>query len=220
MSGEPERPDRKVNRSLKGAIVEGRRALDFFRNGKSEPTVAVFGSSRLSPDDPVSRMAFSFGEVMAKSGIRVLTGGFEGTMGAALEGAGEKGVALEWDPESVLIEEADRRENRLVFAHLSVRKQFFLWPSRAVVLFPGGYGTLDELFEMLALRQTEEWARIPAFCAETPERPFWRPFWEGLEPLLRQAPFLPSGAECPLTVLEDGIVLAERVIEVVEAFDR
>ncbi len=219
MSGGPEKPFRTASRTLKGAIREGRRALGFFRDGKSEPTVAVFGSSRLPSGDPASRMAFSFGEAMARSGIRVLAGGFEGTMGAALEGAGEKGVALEWEPEPVLTEETDRRGNRLVFAHLSVRKQFFLWPARAVVLFPGGYGTLDELFEMMALRQTEEWARIPAFCADTPDRPFWRPFWDGLAPLLRQAPFLAPGAECPLTVVEDGAVLAGKVIEAVKSFD-
>ncbi|MHB8422086.1 MAG: LOG family protein [Leptospirales bacterium] len=209
---------RPVTRSLGRAIREGRRALDFFRDGKSQPTVAVFGSSRLSSEDPASRMAFAFGLAMARAGIRVLAGGDEGVMGSALKGAGEKGVALDWEPELVN-PASDPLGRRLVFAHLSVRKQFFLWPARAVVLFPGGYGTLDELFEMMALRQTEEWARVPAFCADIPGRPFWKPLWGALEPLLREAPYLSPEAECPLRIVDDGCVLAEKVIESVMSVD-
>lgn len=220
MSEGPEPTARPAaSRSLQSAIREGRRALGFFRDGKSQPTVAVFGSSRLSAEDPASRMAFDFGLAMARAEIRVLAGGFEGVMGAALKGAGDKGVALEWEP-GVGSPVPGSLGDRLVFAHLSVRKQFFLWPARAVVLFPGGYGTLDELFEMMALRQSEEWARIPAFCADVPVRPFWRPLWDALEPLLRQAPFLSSEAECPMMVVQDGRVLADKVIEAVKAYDR
>ena len=200
-------------RMLGETVEDGKRALAFFREGKSVPTVSVFGSSRLPESDPACRMARSFGAEMAQSGIRLLAGGREGLMGQALSGAGPMGVPLSWQREGSADGPGGGVELR--FLHLSMRKRFFLWPARAVVLFPGGYGTLDELFELLALRQTEPWARIPAFCAESPERPFWEPFWNTLNRLLRSAPYLDREAECPLPVVGDVDELSRLVREAV-----
>ncbi len=200
-------------RMLGESFEDGQRALAFFGEGKSIPTVSVFGSSRLPEEDPACRMARLFGEYMASSGIRLLAGGQEGLMGQALAGAREFGVALNWQRGGSPVNPSGTNELR--FLHLSMRKRFFLWPSRAVVLFPGGYGTLDELFELLALRQTESWARIPAFCVDVSGRPFWAPFWETLANTLRSAPFLDRDAECPLPVLEDLDELTRRVQEAV-----
>lgn len=202
-----------AGRMLGETVEDGKRALAFFREGKSVPTVSVFGSSRLPENDPACRMARSFGVEMALSGIRLLAGGREGLMGQALAGAGPMGVALSWQREGS--SDGTDGPGELRFLHLSMRKRFFLWPARAVVLFPGGYGTLDELFELLALRQTEAWARIPAFCAEPPERPFWNPFWKTLEGLLRSAPYLDRDAECPLPVVVDVKALSRLVREAV-----
>jgi predicted Rossmann-fold nucleotide-binding protein len=190
------------------------RAFRFFRTLEPGPVVAMFGSSRLPSSDPVCRFARTFGEVMSREGVRVLAGGHDGAMGAALSGAGRWGTALEWDPASGDPHETDRR---LVFRHLFLRKHFFLRKIRAVVLFPGGYGTMDELFELLALRQVNDWAGIPAFCAESPERPFWRPFWDGLSVILKSAPYLPVDAECPLPIESDPDRLGARVLAAVRA---
>lgn len=201
----------RATRMLGETFEDGRRALAFFGEGKSVPTVSVFGSSRLPSDDAACRMARLFGEEMASAGIRVLAGGRESLMGQVLEGARELGVPLTWKREELPEDPVQKRGLR--FLHLSMRKRFFLWPSRAIVLFPGGYGTLDELFELLALRQTESWARIPAFCAEVAGRPFWEPFWETLDRVLRSAPFLDREAECPLPVVREVEELSRRVKE-------
>lgn len=203
--------ERELIRSLER---ETDRAFRFFRTLEPGPAVAMFGSSRLPSSDPVCRFARTFGEAMSREGVRVLAGGHDGAMGAVLSGAGQWGTALEWDPASGNPRGADRR---LVFRHLFLRKHFFLRKIRAVVLFPGGYGTMDELFEFLALRQLEDWAGIPAFCAESPERPFWRPFWDGLSAILKSAPFLPDDAECPLPVESDPGRLGARVLAAVRA---
>ena len=200
-------------RMLGESFEDGQRALAFFGEGKSVPTVSVFGSSRLPEEDPACRMARLFGERMASRGIRLLAGGKEGVMGQALAGAREFGVALNWQRGDS--GEDPAATNGLRFLHLSMRKRFFLWPSRAVVLFPGGYGTLDELFELLALRQTETWARIPAFCVEVSGRPFWEPFWGTLVRIFGAATYLDREAECPLPVLEDMDELTHRVREAV-----
>ena len=202
-----DREERELIRSLE---EEMRRAFRFFRNLGTGPAVSVFGSSRLPPGDPVCRMARMFGESMGREGVRVLVGGHEGTMGATLEGAGAWGTALEWDPVDGKVHETT---HSLIFRHLFLRKHFFLRNIRAVVLFPGGYGTMDELFEFLALRQVDKWAGIPAICAETPERPFWRPFWNGLAPILKSASFLPEGSECPLDIEADPGGLVVKVLE-------
>ena len=207
----------RATRMLGETFEDGRRALEFFGEGKSVPTVSVFGSSRLPEDDPACRMARLFGERMASAGIRLLAGGQEGLMGQALAGARELGVALSWQRGRAPEDRIDGKG--LQFFHLSMRKRFFLWPSRAVVLFPGGYGTLDELFELLALRQTETWARIPAFCAEVSGRPFWEPFWKTLAEVLRSAPYLDRDAECPLPVVRDVEELSRRVGEAVFSWE-
>lgn len=202
--------DREEGELIRSLEEETRRAFRFFRNLENGPAVAMFGSSRLPPEDPVCRMARTFGEAMGREGVRVLAGGHDGAMGAALGGAGSWGTALEWDPDEGKMPETGQR---LVFRHLFLRKHFFLRNIRAVVLFPGGYGTMDELFEFLALRQVDLWAGIPAFCAESPERPFWVPFWNGLAAILKSAPFLPEGAECPLPVESEPERLVEKVLE-------
>lgn len=104
------------------SFEDGQRALAFFGEGKSVPTVSVFGSSRLPEQDPACRMARIFGENMASSGIRLLAGGQEGLMGQALAGAREFGVALNWQRGGS--PDTPPGTNELRFLHLSMRKRF------------------------------------------------------------------------------------------------
>src|SRR5436190_4051622 len=133
-------------------FLRGYRALHFVG-----PCVTVFGSARIKPDDPHYEMARKMGEAIARLGFTVMTGGGPGIMEAANRGAKDVGgrsvgcnIVLPQE------QEPNRYVDRLVeFRHFYVRKVMLAKYSYAFVVMPGGFGTLDEMFEMLTLIQTK-----------------------------------------------------------------
>jgi len=130
---------------------------------KLSPCVTVFGSARLKPDTLAYQAAVETGRLLAERGITVITGGGPGIMEAANKGAFEAGgksiglnitLPFEQKPNPYLNE-------LITFKYFFVRKVMFVSHSEAFVVFPGGFGTLDELFEVLTLMQTEKVARTP-----------------------------------------------------------
>jgi len=140
-----------------------------------EPAVAFFGSSRLSEDAPEYAMAREVARAVAHMGFSVITGGGPGMMEAANRGCREGGglsVGL------TIHLPTEQRTNRFVerecsFRYFFVRKLMFVKHSCAFLIFPGGFGTLDEAFEALTLVQTH---KIPHF----PVLLFGGDFWDGL----------------------------------------
>jgi len=139
--------------------------------------VTVFGSARTDPDHPNYRRAVELGRRMAGSGWMVITGAGSGIMGAAHEGAGRKmsigvNIHLPFEQQANRVIRGDRK--LLNFRYFFTRKLFLLKESSAVVLFPGGFGTMDETFEVLTLLQTGKQAPIPVVMVENIEKDYFR----------------------------------------------
>ena len=127
------------------------------------PAIAVFGSARTRPDDPVYEQAESVGRALAEAGFGVITGGGPGAMEAANKGAREAGgvsvgLGIELPFETGLNPHVDLGVN---FRYFFVRKTMFVKYSQGFVVMPGGFGTLDELFEALTLVQTGKVTSFP-----------------------------------------------------------
>src|SRR5688572_13835204 len=137
--------------------------------------VSVFGSARTSPDDPIYQKAVETGRLLAESGFQVLTGGGPGIMEAANKGArlgGGKSIGC--NIELPFEQDANPYLDEVIeFRYFFVRKTMFVKYSLAFIIFPGGFGTFDELFEALTLIQTGKINNFPVIL-------FGRAYWAGL----------------------------------------
>ncbi len=137
------------------------------------PAVSIFGSARVGSEDPLYEKARNIARLFAETGFNVITGGGPGLMEAANRGAAEGGarsVGLNIQlPEE---QEANSYSNvTLDFRYFFVRKVIFIKYAQAYVVLPGGFGTLDELFEALTLIQTD---RIKPFPVILVESDYWK----------------------------------------------
>jgi uncharacterized protein (TIGR00730 family) len=149
--------------------------------------ISVFGSARTKPTDPMYAAAEEFGRKLVEAGYAVITGGGPGVMEAANKGASEAGgvsvgLGIELPFENGLNEWVD---NGMNFRYFFTRKTMFVKYAQGFVVMPGGFGTLDELFEALTLAQTRKVTSFPVVL-------FGTAYWGGLVDWLRT------------TMLEDG----------------
>lgn len=127
------------------------------------PAIAVFGSARTDPQSPYYQMAHRIGSRLAEAGITTITGGGPGAMEAANKGAAENdgisvGLGIELPFETGLNASVNKGLN---FRYFFVRKTMFVKYSQGFIVLPGGFGTLDELFEALTLVQTQKITSFP-----------------------------------------------------------
>jgi uncharacterized protein (TIGR00730 family) len=149
------------------------------------PSVAFFGSSQTKREDPVYDLAVALAAKVAKKGFAVITGGGPGIMEAANVGAKSAqgkscGVCINLPTEeepNLFID----REYLLSFHYFFVRKVMFVRYAQAFVVFPGGFGTLDELFEALTLIKTKKIDPFPVYLVGTA-------YWAGLIEWLKAMP--------------------------------
>ncbi|MGI8680169.1 MAG: TIGR00730 family Rossman fold protein [Jatrophihabitans sp.] len=142
--------------------------------------VSVFGSARTRPDHPEYATGVDLGAALAKAGFAVITGGGPGAMEAVNRGASEAGgvsvgLGIELPFEQSLNHWVDVGIN---FRYFFARKTMFVKYAQAFVIMPGGFGTLDELFEALTLVQTQKVTRFPVIL-------FGTAYWSGLLQWLR-----------------------------------
>src|SRR5437868_3503379 len=139
------------------------------------PSVAIFGSARTKSDDPAYAAAVETARLLAKAGFGIITGGGPGLMEAANKGAQEGGnlsigcnieLPFEQAPNPYL-------DISLDFRYFFVRKTMFVKYSNAFIIFPGGLGPMDELFEALTLIQTKKVSHFPVIL-------YGSKYWEGL----------------------------------------
>jgi len=181
-----------------------------------KPAVAIFGSARLGEGTPPYRHARDVGRRFAEAGWSVVTGGGPGVMEAANRGAREGGGCsvgfnIELPHEQSLNAYVDVG---LTFQHFYARKTMLVKAAEGFVLFPGGFGTLDELFESLVLIQTGKVFHFPVIL-------MGRDFWQGLLDWM-QTRMLPAGTIAPadeelLFVADDP---EEAVRIVTESYER
>jgi uncharacterized protein (TIGR00730 family) len=144
------------------------------------PAISVFGSARTKPDDPMYAAAEELGRKLVKASYAVITGGGPGVMEAANKGASQAGgvsvgLGIELPFESGLNDWVDIGMN---FRYFFTRKMMFVKYAQGFVVMPGGFGTLDELFEALTLTQTRKVTSFPVVL-------FGSSYWGGLVDWLR-----------------------------------
>jgi uncharacterized protein (TIGR00730 family) len=151
-------------------FVEGFDALSHI-----PPSVAIFGSARIKPDEPTYIATVETARLLAKAGFGIITGGGPGIMEAGNKGAQEGGnvsvgcnieLPFEQGPNPYL-------DISLDFRYFFVRKTMFVKYAEAFIIFPGGFGTMDELFEALLLIQTKKVSHFPVILYDSK-------YWAGL----------------------------------------
>jgi uncharacterized protein (TIGR00730 family) len=155
---------------IMGEFIEGFDTL-----APIEKAVTIFGSARIGPDDPHYDAAVETARLLAEAGFAIITGAGPGIMeagnkGAQLGGGRSIGCNIELPFEQGANPYVDTLVN---FKYFFVRKTMFIKYSVAFIIFPGGFGTLDELFEALTLIQTGKIYRFPVIL-------FGRYYWAGL----------------------------------------
>jgi uncharacterized protein (TIGR00730 family) len=161
-----------INRSLK----ELRYAAKVFAPYSGKRKVAIFGSARTPADAAQFAMAEQFGREIAAHNFMVITGGGDGIMGAAQRGAGRENsfglnIRLPFEQKANPIIEGDGK--LINFNYFFTRKLNFVKETHALALFPGGFGTMDEGFEVLTLMQTGKARIIPMVLLDAPNGTYW-----------------------------------------------
>ena len=180
------------------------------------PAVSIFGSARVRESDPAYASARKTARLFAESGFSVITGGGPGVMEAANRGCQEGGgFSVGFNIELPHEQGANPYlDLSLTFQHFYARKTMFVKPAEGFVIFPGGFGTLDELFEALTLIQTGKILHFPVVL-------FDRDYWAGLlewieERLLAEGMISPEDEEL-LFATDDP---AEAVSIVAQCYER
>ncbi len=158
-------------------FVEG-----FEKLARIRPSVSIFGSARTPPDHPYYQLTEEIARALSDAGFSVVSGGGPGIMEAANKGAyaGKSpsiGLNIQLPHEQT---GNDYQDISLTFRHFFARKVMFVKYASAYVVLPGGFGTLDELAEILTLVQTGKTRRIPIILVHSP-------FWNGLVDWLRES---------------------------------
>lgn len=187
-------------------FVRGYRALR-----STGPCVTVFGSARFGPENPYYELARQAGAEMARMGFTVMTGGGPGIMEAANRGAKDVGgrsigcnivLPVEQRPNPYL-------DKMILFQHFFVRKVMLVKYSQAFLIFPGGFGTLDEAFEAATLIQTGKINQFPLVFVGVE---YWQPIFDFLKSTL-----LGHGAISQVDY--DRLVLTDSLDEICGAMD-
>ena len=154
-----------------------------------ERQVSVYGSARTEPGQPEYEAAKEFTDKMREHGFMTITGAGEGIMGAAQEGAGREssfGLNIKLPFEQKANDTIIGDHKLMFFNYFFTRKLAFVKESDATALFPGGFGTMDEGFEVLTLMQTGKASIFPVVMVDAPGGSYWRTFEQFLrEHLLR-----------------------------------
>ena len=177
-----------------------------------QPAVAIFGSSRITPEHPYYAMAEDIARRLSEAGFSVISGGGPGIMEAANKGAFEGaspsvGLNIQLPDE----QSANRFQDvSHTFQHFFARKVMFVKLSCAFVMMPGGYGTLDELSEVLTLVQTAKVRKVPLILVNSA-------FWKGLLDWIRDTLLAQGmiGVEDPglMSVIDDPQAVVDAIFE-------
>ena len=176
-------------RVIQAALRELRYAFRLFAPYARVRKVTIFGSARTQPDQVEYQQAVDFGRKIAKAGFMVITGAGPGIMQAGHEGAGSENsfgvnIRLPWEQSANPVIREDKK--LVTFKYFFTRKLIFIRHADAIVLFPGGFGTLDEGYEALTLMQTGKSQLMPLVLVDPPGGTYWKTWDKNIrEHLLR-----------------------------------
>lgn len=205
----------KINDSWAIFKIMGEFVNGFEKMSLIGPCVSIFGSARTKPDHPYYQLAVDICEQLSRAGYGIITGGGPGIMEAGNRGASQAGgtsVGLNID---LPFEQNDNPyidpDKSLDFDYFFVRKVMFVKYAQGFVVLPGGFGTLDELFEALTLIQTEKIVQFPIILVGTE-------FWTGLLDWIKSA-LIEAGNISPEDLeLLRLVDTAEEVVNLIDSF--
>lgn len=205
----------KINDSWAIFKIMGEFVNGFERMGSIGPCISIFGSARTKEDNPYYELAVEISKSISEAGYGIITGGGPGIMEAGNRGAhlaGGTSVGLNID---LPFEQHDNpyidNDKSLDFDYFFVRKVMFVKYSQGFVVMPGGFGTLDELFEAITLIQTHKIEKFPIILVGST-------FWNGLFDWIKST-MLQFGNISPedlnlIHIVDDK----EEVVEIIDAF--
>ena len=198
---------------IQSELVEGFETLNDLG-----PAVAIFGSSRMEAGSSYYDKATELGRSLSNAGFSVITGGGPGIMEGANKGAHEgKGRSVGLNIEIPSEQQPNKYQDlTLSFRYFFIRKLMFVKYSIAFIIFPGGFGTMDELFEALTLSQTKRIGVFPIVL-------FGSDYWKGLIDWFRST-LVPNNAIAPedldlLSIVDDIDGACEILMEYKRSFD-
>ena len=186
-------------------LVEGFDSLS-----KIGPAVSIFGSKRCLPDDAEYKLAETLSFKLAEAGFAVITGGGPGIMEAGNKGAKEAGgVSIGLNIKLPQESGGNPYQNLSVdFRYFFLRKLMFIKYAMAFIIMPGGFGTIDELFEALNLMQTNKIKRFPLYLVGSD---FWNPLIDWLNDTVIKRGLLYEEELALLTVIDDPDELIRQI---------
>jgi uncharacterized protein (TIGR00730 family) len=192
-----------------GEFVEGFDAL-----AELGPAITIFGSARTREDEAMYQAARKIGTLLAETGFTVITGGGPGIMEASNRGAFEAGGESVGVGIDLPFEQGVNKYVTLPleFRYFFVRKTMFAKYANGFVYFPGGYGTLDELFESLTLIQTGKMGPMPVVLFGSS---YWKGLYAWIVEELQQNGMISPGDEALMTVTDDPQEVVDVMIEAV-----
>ncbi len=206
--------DGQVDRQVTEIQEEFRRGFELV-NSIERPSVSIFGSARLGPSDPAYAWARATGRAFAERGWAVVTGGGPGIMEAANRGCREAGGLSVGFNIRLPHEQGDNPflDLAIEFSHFYARKTMFVKAAEGFVVFPGGFGTLDELFEALTLLQTGVIRHFPVVLFGSEH---WRPVLAWAEGELLRDGLISRSDLGLVSVTDDPTVATQTVIDCYE----
>ena len=169
------------------ALQEMEDAFEMFAPYRDDRKVTIFGSARISAGSPIYDLTVDVAGRLADEGFMVVTGAGPGLMEAGMVGAGRErsiGVSIRLPFESSANDIIINDEKHVTMRYFFTRKLMLMKESHGFLCLPGGFGTMDETFELLTLVQTGRSVPAPIVFLDPPDRPFWKPIMAGLMPTL------------------------------------
>lgn len=189
------------------AIEEMSRAFTMFAPYRYVRKVSIFGSARTTADSPIYALTSATAKALAEHNFMVVTGAGPGIMEAGMVGAGREnsiGVSIRLPFETGANSVIAGDDKYVSMRYFFTRKLMLVKESHAFLCMPGGFGTLDETFELLTLAQTAKSVPVPIVFLEVPGHPFWTPLMKAMEPLLLDHGLI-SASDTSLYTITDNI---------------
>ena len=189
------------------AIEEMSRAFTMFAPFRNVRKVSIFGSARTTPDSPIYALTAATAKALSNHHFMVVTGAGPGIMEAGMVGAGREnsiGVSIRLPFETGANSVIAGDDKYVSMRYFFTRKLMLVKESHAFLCMPGGFGTLDETFELLTLAQTAKSVPVPIVFLEVPGHPFWTPLMKAMEPLLLDHGLI-SSSDTSLYTITDNI---------------
>jgi len=206
-------------RVIQTAVRELRYAFRIFAPYAGKRKVSIFGSARTGPAKPEYQQAAEFGKKISAAGFMVITGAGPGIMQAGHEGAGPENsfgvnIRLPWEQSANPVIAEDKK--LITFKYFFTRKLIFIRHSDAIVLFPGGFGTMDEGYEAITLMQTGKSQLMPLVLMDKPGGTYWKTWDKNIrEHLLRDKLISPD--DLNLYQITDS---ADEAVKIISRFYR